>query len=202
MTSDSAQPPRDRATAETSAPDPSSEGEASASNREGAEDTAPGREKAAGAGGGRLRSQAKAAQWAVRLAYLTVFVVNVQCALGFALHPEGYVGAYQLQGAGASGIAAVQGVGIAFLMWNCTYPAVIANPRRFLPLAVVVLVQQVVGLVGETAIFFQLPAGYDVLAASVRQFIAFDAFGLVIMGLSFAWMAATRRKAHAEAGDG
>lgn len=141
-----------------------------------------------------LRTQAKAAQWAVRLAYLVVFVVNVQCALSFAVNPAGFVGAYQLEGAGAAGLAAVQGIGVAFLMWNCTYPPVIANPSRFFPLAAVVLVQQVVGLVGETVILTQLPAGYETLAASVVRFIGFDAFGLVIMGLAFAWMAAMRKK--------
>ncbi|WP_251230975.1 hypothetical protein [Adlercreutzia aquisgranensis] len=142
----------------------------------------------------RRRSQAAASQWAVRLAYLLVFAVNVQCALSFAADPQSFVGAYQLQGAGSAGLAAVQGIGVAFLMWNCTYPAVIASPKRFFSLAVVVLVQQAVGLVGETVILLQLPAGYDVLTASVVRFIQFDAFGLVLMGTAFAWMAATNRR--------
>lgn len=142
-----------------------------------------------------LRPQAKAAQWAVRLTYLAVFVVNVQCALSFAVNPDGFAGAYQLENAGVAGLAAVQGIGVAFLMWNCTYPAVIASPARFLPLAAVVLVQQAVGLVGETIILFQLPDGYEVLASSVERFILFDGFGLIIMGLAFAWMLATRRPA-------
>ena len=132
------------------------------------------------------------ATWAVRVCFAFVFVVNVQCALGFALTPEAYLGAYEL--AGVPGRVAAQGIGVAFLMWNCTYPAVIASPKRFFSLAVVVLVQQAVGLAGETAILAQLPAGYDVLAASVVRFIQFDAFGLVLMGTAFAWMAATNRR--------
>ena len=132
------------------------------------------------------------ATWAVRVCFAFVFAVNVQCALGFALTPEAYMGAYEL--AGVPGRVAAQGIGVAFLMWNCTYPPVIASPSRFFPLAAVVLVQQVVGLVGETVILTQLPAGYETLAASVVRFIGFDAFGLVIMGLAFAWMAAMRKK--------
>ena len=142
----------------------------------------------------RRRTQAAASQWAVRLAYLVVFAVNVQCALSFALDPQSFVGAYELQKAGSAGLAAVQGIGVAFLMWNCTYPAVIASPKRFFALAVVVLVQQTVGLVGETAILLQLPAGYETLAASVVRFIQFDAFGLALMGVAFAWMTAANRR--------
>lgn len=36
------------------------------------------------------------ATWVVRLCFAFVFVVNVQCALGFALTPEAYMGAYEL----------------------------------------------------------------------------------------------------------
>ena len=42
--------------------------------------------------------------------------------------------------------------------------------------------------VGETAILLGLPAGHEVLAASILRFIAFDAGGLVLMAAAFAWM--------------
>lgn len=51
------------------------------------------------------------ATWVVRLCFAFVFVVNVQCALGFALTPEAYMGAYEL--AGVPGRVATQGIGIA-----------------------------------------------------------------------------------------
>lgn len=124
------------------------------------------------------------AAWAVRLCFAFVFAANVQCALGFALMPEAYMGAYEL--AGASGRVATQGIGVAFLMWNCTYPLVIWQPWRYRVLAVVVLIQQVVGLVGESLIRATLPAGHDLLARSIDLFITFDAVGLVLMGASFA----------------
>ncbi|BAN76338.1 hypothetical protein [Adlercreutzia equolifaciens] len=124
-----------------------------------------------------------AATWVVRLCFAFVFVVNVQCALGFALAPEAYMGAYEL--GGVPGRVATQGIGIAFLMWNCTYPLVIWRPERHRTLASVVLAQQVVGLVGESLIRATLPAGHDLLASSIDLFIAFDAIGLVLMAASW-----------------
>lgn len=124
------------------------------------------------------------ATWVMRLCFAFVFVVNVQCALGFALTPEAYMGAYEL--AGVPGRVGVQGIGIAFLMWNCTYPLVIWRPQRYRVLAGVVLAQQIVGLIGESAIRATLPAGHDLLASSIDLFITFDALGLALMGISFA----------------
>ena len=130
------------------------------------------------------------ATWAVRACFAFVFVVNVQCALGFALTPEAYLGAYEL--AGVPGRVAAQGIGVAFLMWNCTYPLVIWKPQRHTTLAGVALAQQVVGLIGESAIRATLPAGHDLLASSIDLFIAFDAAGLLLMGISIAVFLFTR----------
>ena len=130
------------------------------------------------------------ATWAVRVCFAFVFVVNVQCALGFALTPEAYLSAYEL--AGVPGRVAAQGIGVAFLMWNCTYPLVIWKPQRHTTLAGVVLAQQVVGLIGESAIRASLPAGHDLLASSIDLFIAFDAVGLLLMGVSLAVFLFTR----------
>lgn len=134
----------------------------------------------------------RAATWGVRVAFALVFAANVQCAVSFILWPDAYAPAYELSG--APGAAAVQGIGVAFLMWNVTYPAVIARPSRFRTLAVVVLVQQVVGLVGESWVRATLPAGHALLAANIERFIAFDAFGLVIMAAAFAWLTWAERR--------
>ena len=128
----------------------------------------------------------KAAMWFARIAFAAVFVLNVQCALQFCLNPGGFAAAYEL--GGVAGEAAIRGIGIAFLMWNATYPAFIVAPRRFRVLGWVILIQQAIGLIGESLLLFGLPAGHDVLAASVTRFIAFDGAGLVLMGVAFACM--------------
>ena len=139
------------------------------------------------------RTASKAALRAARIALAAVFVVNVQCAVQFVLWPDAFAPAYEL--AGFEGRIAMQGLGVAFLMWNATYPAVIANPRRFRALYAVVLVQQAVGLAGESWILLSLPAGHAALAASIVRFIAFDAVGLVLMAAAFAWLALADRHA-------
>lgn len=128
---------------------------------------------------------------AVRAAFLIVFVVNVQCALSFVFAPESFAPAYELSG--VPGIVAAQGIGVAFLMWNATYPLVIIDPDRHGDLAWVVIAQQVIGLVGETWIASAVPAVHEVLLESIGKFIAFDAFGLVIMTAALLWHAFAKR---------
>lgn len=129
----------------------------------------------------------RAATWAVRLAYAAVFVLNVMCAIQFVAAPASFAGAYQLSG--VAGEAAVRGIGVAFLMWNATYPLFVALPRRHMALGAIVLVQQAIGCVGECAILLTLPpAGYEVLASSIARFVAFDAAGLVVMGVAYVWL--------------
>lgn len=130
----------------------------------------------------------RAATLIARIAVAIVFLVNIQCALGFVIAPAQFAAAYEQ--AGAAGNAAMQGLGVAFLMWNATYPLVIVSPWRHRALFAVVLAQQTIGLIGETAIMASLPAGHTLLTESVQHFIAFDAFGLVIMGLSFVFLTA------------
>lgn len=130
----------------------------------------------------------RAAEIATRLIFAIVFVVNVHCALSFMIDPAAYAGAYELSG--VAGEVAVRGIGVAFLMWNATYPLVIVHPARHRALAGVVVAQQVIGLVGESAILLSLPAGHETLAAGIARFIAFDAAGLALMGAAFAWLCA------------
>ena len=127
----------------------------------------------------------------VRIAFALVFIINVQCALQFVIWPQSFMGAYELSG--AAGAAAVQGIGVAFLMWNATYPAFIAKPDRFKVLGWVIVAQQAIGLIGESLILATLAAGHDLLAASILRFIAFDAAGLVIMLIALALYYAKNR---------
>ena len=122
--------------------------------------------------------------WIARIAVGAVFAMNVWCALDFIVNPGAYAPAYELTG--VAGQAAVQGLGVAFLMWNVTYPLVIARPSTHLTLYAVVLAQQVVGLVGETVISLSLPSGHTTLAAALERFIVCDGIGLLAMAVAFA----------------
>ena len=136
-------------------------------------------------------SRERVVRWLVRIIFLAVFAVNVDCALAFIVNPAAHAGAYELSG--VAGEAAVRGLGIAFLMWNVTYPAFILRPDRWPVLGWVILAQQLVGLVGESLLLAALPAGHDVLAAGVLRFIIFDGAGLVAMGAVFALWLVLRR---------
>lgn len=146
------------------------------------------------ADGGILAGRpSRASLWFCRIAYAIVFILNVQCALSFCLAPDQFMGAYELSG--TAGRVAVRGIGIAFLMWNATYPPVIAAPQRFRSLAAVVLAQQTIGLVGESLLRASLPEQNAVLAGSITRFIVFDGAGLVLMAAAFAMLAVSSARA-------
>lgn len=125
----------------------------------------------------------KTALWLTRGAFGLVFCWNVLCALQFLIAPAGYVGAYQLSG--PQGEAALRGLGVAFLMWNATYPLYLMRPQRYRALGAIILVQQAIGLVGELLIYVSLPDGFSILQAGILRFVAFDAAGLVLMAATF-----------------
>lgn len=126
----------------------------------------------------------RSAEWLARTVVAAVFAFNVQCALVFLLAPQRYAGGFELSG--VPGETAVRGLGIAFLMWNATYPLVIWRPRRHRTLFAIVLVQQAIGLVGETWLLLSLPVGHHALASSIARFAAFDGVGLALMAVAYA----------------
>lgn len=121
--------------------------------------------------------------WLARLAVGSVFAINITCALAFILNPEGYVTGFEISG--IPGRVAVQGFGILFLMWNVTYPPVMLNPNGQKTLFVIVMIQQAIGVAGETWLWLGLPAGHLGLRATGLRFILFDAAGLVLIGAAF-----------------
>ena len=122
--------------------------------------------------------------WVARVLVALVFAINVQCALQFILWPGAYTGAYQVEGASAE--VMVRTVGICFLMWNATYPPIIARPDRYRVLFGVVIAQQTIGLVGESLLLATLQPGLEILASSIMRFVIFDAAGLVLLAIAFA----------------
>ena len=130
-----------------------------------------------------MSKSCKQALWCARIVFGLVFVINVQCALQFVFIPNAYVGAYELEG--ISGIIALQGMGIAFLMWNVTYPFFIAHPIKWRLVGIIILIQQAIGLIGESLLLAWLPSGHDILATSIQRFIFFDGIGLLAMAIAY-----------------
>ena len=112
-----------------------------------------------------------------------VFGMNIVCAFQFIFTPARYMYGFEISG--VPGVAIVQSMGILFLMWNLTYPAVIVQPAQQRVLFIIVLLQQMVGIAGETWLFFSLPAGHDLLAGTALRFIFFDSLGFVVLILAF-----------------
>jgi hypothetical protein len=123
--------------------------------------------------------------WLARLAVGIVFFFNITCALAFVAQPDRYAPSFEVDG--APGRAFVRGIGILFLMWNATYPPVLYRPDRHQTLFAVILVQQAIGVIGETWIWATLPPGHMALSTTGLRFIAFDGAGLVAMGVAF-WL--------------
>ena len=132
-------------------------------------------------------------EWVARIAYTAVFVVNMLCALMFVFAPGDYAGAYELSG--EVGSAAIQGLGVAFVMWNVTYPLFILNPKKYKVLGAVVLAQQIVGLIGELYIYAFLPAGHSLLASNIIRFVYFDGAGVVLLAAAYVFLVLARKKA-------
>ncbi|MBP7692920.1 MAG: hypothetical protein KA764_13440 [Anaerolineales bacterium] len=123
-----------------------------------------------------------------RLAVGLVGAVNVACALAFLFQPERYTAAFEV--AGRPGQVMVQALGLAFLMWNATYPPVLWNPERQRALLSVIVAQQALGLAGETWLWWQLPPAHTALAATGLRFILFDGAGLLLLGAARAGLSA------------
>lgn len=144
-------------------------------------------------------NEVHACAWIARIGFALVFAINVHCALSFIAAPESFAASYEL--AGVPGYVAIQGIGVAFLMWNVPYLVYIAQPVRFVAMGWVAIVQQTIGLAGESIILSGIPAGHTLLSDSIFRFIAFDTLGLIVMAgvhcaLVFAVHKTANRSAH------
>jgi hypothetical protein len=117
--------------------------------------------------------------WIARLLIGIVTVWNLQAAFMFIFSPSGFVHAYELSG--TAGEAAVRGAGVLFLMWNIPYLFALQNPIRFRLALAFALLMQFTGLIGESCIFFTLPAEHVILRNSILRFITFDGVGLLFL---------------------
>jgi hypothetical protein len=143
------------------------------------------------AGGDRMKYHS-AILWVTRLVLAVVFCANVNCALAFIVRPEAHAPFFEVRG--VAGEALVRGIGILFLMWNASYPLTIWNPWRYRWLFLIVIVQQAIGVAGETWMLLTLPPGHATLAATGWRFTAFDGGGLAAMLVTFTLLRLTGRR--------
>lgn len=117
--------------------------------------------------------------WLIRALIGAVLLMNVQCALWFILAPANYAPGFELSG--ATGEAAVRGMGVLFLMWNVPYAIAAFHPLRYRVSFYEAIAMQGIGLLGESWILWKLPAGHTTAAASITRFIVFDGAGLLAL---------------------
>ncbi len=132
-----------------------------------------------------LRSKDQLCITITKLCFAAVFFVNIICAVQFIVTPEEFISSYGLSG--PEGQAVTRGFGITFLMWNATYPLFLINPVKYRILGVIILIQQVIGLVGEVFILTTLMPNQNTLAESITRFIIFDGVGLIVMMFGY-WL--------------
>lgn len=129
------------------------------------------------------------ALWGARGAILAVLLWNLSAAIPFIVTPATYASAFEL--AGTVGAVLTRSIGILFLMWVVPYIPALLDPARYRVCLTVILVQQIIGLAGETWMALTLPPGHAVLLATGTRFIIFDGAGLLL--LAAAWQLARRR---------
>lgn len=120
----------------------------------------------------------------IRILYGAVFISNMICIVAFIIRPEDFVYSYQVYGS-AGAEAAIRGIGIAFAMWNTTYPFFIIKPQKNRTLGLVIIAQQIVGLVGELCLISGLDDSLEILSRSLMRFVYFDAGGLVLLIIGY-----------------
>ena len=89
------------------------------------------------------------------------------------------MGSYELYG--EVGRATLRGIAVLFLMWNVTYPFVILHPVKNIIVYRIVLIQSLIGVLGESWILNTIREVAPVLAESIFRFVLFDGMGLLIM---------------------
>ena len=135
--------------------------------------------------------------WIARTCIGLVFFFNVQCAVLFLVHPQNYAPAYELEG--VVGGAAIQAIGLLFLMWNIPYAMALWHPARQVVSLIEAVGMQATGLAGESLMLSGLPTGHPVLEASIRQFILFDGVGLVALLVALSLVLRKKRLAPKQA---
>ena len=117
--------------------------------------------------------------WTARVLIGLVLLDNFQAAVIFLLFPSRMSPGFDLTG--VAGNAAIQGIGLLFLMWCVPYFIATLDPRRHKASFIESIAMQTIALVGESILLALLPTRLPVLTASVQRFISFDGLGLLFL---------------------
>jgi len=129
------------------------------------------------------------ALWWARGAVLLVWLSNLSAAVPYILWPERYLWAFEVQG--VAGEVLVRSIGLLFVMWVVPYVPVILHPLRHRSCHTVIIIQQLLGLAGESWILATLPPGHPALRNTGGRFVLFDLVGLLL--LLVPWLLLRRR---------
>jgi hypothetical protein len=132
-----------------------------------------------------MRQASRGREWAARVLIGAVLVSNLYCAFLFIWQPAYYAPSFELSG--ASGEAALRGMGVLFVMWNVPYAVAFLSPTRHRLSLWEAVIMQAIGVVGESLILAGLPPEYGIARQSIMRFIVFDLAGLVCLLLA-AWV--------------
>ena len=88
---------------------------------------------------------------------------------------------------GIPGTAAIQGFGVLFIMWNIPYVVAFLNPIKFHISHYEAIIMQMIGLIGESLIYYNIPSNYTILRNSISRFIIFDGAGFAALVIA-AWV--------------
>ncbi len=88
--------------------------------------------------------------WVSRTLICAVTFSNLLAAFQFMLRPNIYAPGFELQG--ESGTAAIQGMGLLFLMWNVPYIVALLHPFKHSISLIEAVAMQTIGVVGEECI--------------------------------------------------
>ncbi len=117
--------------------------------------------------------------WGTRILVFLVLTSNLTAAVPFVLWPTRYSAAFELDG--TTGEVLVRSIGLLFLMWVVPYIPAILAPRRYRVCLSVIVVQQVIGLIGESWMLVKLPAEHTALQFTGTRFVIFDSLGLLLL---------------------
>ena len=129
-----------------------------------------------------MKKQSKLTPVVSRVLIGLVVFFNLQCSYYFLFHPADYAPAFELTG--EPGSAAIQGMGLLFMMWNVPYVFALLNPIKYIISLVEAVIMQAVGVFGETILLLVLNGEHPLIKASVLRFIYFDGAGLVLLAIA------------------